>query len=636
MLPEAMERESPSPHPSSATDQSASRVLDSDRRVTIETPEHVTIEMELAGFGSRAIAALIDMVLVLALFLLVSLALSLVSKGEETASLWLAAVLIILAFFTPWAYFTCFEGLTGGRTPGKQYVGLRVVTDSGRPITFGAAAIRNLLKLVDMQPVGTFFVGLLFVMFHRHGKRLGDLVAGTIVVRDRVMAATVAGPSPAPVEDEVVVGEPLLTDEEYRFLEQLMERLDSLAADRRLPLMRKFAARIADRVPVGHENLSTGLAAVLDDERRIRQSRFSARRDATSGRTAVTAERFVASRLEIWEAFRRRAEEVEQRGIGALPGSEVLAFTSAYRAVAADLARARTYGVAPRELQFLERVVSAGHNALYRGQDRPRMPVGRFLLRELPATLYQCRGYVLAAWLVFVIPGIIGFFMLRQQPELAYEILPDVMIDRAETGVAREAAGIGYEETPTLFLPVVASSIIANNVQVAFIAFASGVTAGVGTFVVLAFNGLFFGAILGQFANYGLADWILTFVAGHGVLELFAIFVAGGAGLLLGRAIVAPGDLRRRDALVAHGAPAVRLVGVAVLLLLLAGTIEGLLSASGDPAAFKLAVGAASVGLLALLLVAGRAEVQRRAADTAAEEPLHRSDAELSPSAPQR
>jgi len=143
-------------------------------------------------------------------------------------------------------------------------------------------------------------------------------------------------------------------------------------------------------------------------------------------------------------------------------------------------------------------------------------------------------------------------------------------------------------------------------VQVAFLGFAFGITAGIGTVLLLVFNGLHFGAVLGLFANYGLAGWLLTFVAGHGVLELSAIFIAGGAGLLVARALLAPGDLTRRDALVLAGRQAVRLVGASVLLLGLAGTIEGLLSASDAPAPFKFATSGATVVLLILYLASGR------------------------------
>ena len=101
-------------------------------------------------------------------------------------------------------------------------------------------------------------------------------------------------------------------------------------------------------------------------------------------------------------------------------------------------------------------------------------------------------------------------------------------------------------------------------------------------------------------------------MAGHGVLELTAIFVAGGAGLLVGRALIAPGDLTRHDALVFYGRDAIRLVGASATLLVLAGLIEGFLSASDAPAAFKLGVSAASAGLVILYFAAGkRAEAQR-------------------------
>jgi uncharacterized membrane protein SpoIIM required for sporulation len=124
--------------------------------------------------------------------------------------------------------------------------------------------------------------------------------------------------------------------------------------------------------------------------------------------------------------------------------------------------------------------------------------------------------------------------------------------------------------------------------------------------LILVFNGLFFGAVLGHYANVGLAGWLLTFVAGHGVLELTAIFIAGGAGLLVARALVIPGDLPRREALVLHGREAIRMVGAAAGLLVLAGLIEGLLSASNAPAALKVGVSATSAVLLVLLALAGR------------------------------
>jgi uncharacterized membrane protein SpoIIM required for sporulation len=220
--------------------------------------------------------------------------------------------------------------------------------------------------------------------------------------------------------------------------------------------------------------------------------------------------------------------------------------------------------------------------------------------------VYDSRRLVLAAFLMFVLPCIAGYSVIRERPDAAEQILPVGMVARAEAGLYNRAEGRGYVETPSTLLPMFASSIITNNVQVAFSAFALGALAGVGTIVVLAFNGLFFGSVVGLFANYGLATWLLTFVAAHGVLELTAIFLAGAAGLTIGRTIVAPGDLARRDALIVYGRQAVRLVGASAALLVLAGLLEGFLSASGAAPAIKIGASAATAVLLVLLYVQGR------------------------------
>ena len=126
-----------------------------------------------------------------------------------------------------------------------------------------------------------------------------------------------------------------------------------------------------------------------------------------------------------------------------------------------------------------------------------------------------------------------------------------------------------------------------------------------GSLVILAANGLSIGAASGHFANQGLFGYLWTFIVGHGLLELFAIWVSGAAGFQLGLAIIAPGRHPRKEALVLAGRRAIRLVGCAVTVLLVAGLIEGLISASGVGATIKIAVSAASVALLILYLATG-------------------------------
>ncbi len=571
------------------------------RRISVETPEHVSLDFELAGLGSRAAAAIYDLVLVAVLLTLVSAAVALSGILEERVGAWVGAVMLLVSFVVFWGYFVLFEGLWGGRTPGKRRIGIRVVMETGHPITFTAAATRNVVRLVDALP-GPFLVGILFVLFHRHNKRLGDLVAGTVVVRDRPEDEILAA-APAPEKPTAPTLEPpLLSDQEFRLLDRYLARKDRLSPVRQARVASALAGRFRDRFPAHPGDLEGFLHAVHEAEvARRRQPR-----PATAGSEDATASRLVATKRSTWIAFRHRAAQIHRRGIRNLSGAELTAFAAAYREVAADLARARTYRADPRILDYLSRTVAAGHHALYGLRGVRPIPLRRLLLADFPAAVYGARMLVLAASLLFVVPGAVGYALIRATPELAYEILPEVAIARAETGARDQEAGRGYAETPSPYLPLVASGIIANNVQVAFGAFAFGVTAGIGTVFVLVFNGLFFGSVLGLFANYGLATWILTFVAGHGVLELTAIFVAGGAGMLIASAVIAPGDLSRRDALRGRGRRAIVMLGAATSLLVLAGVIEGFLSASDAPAAAKLAVSTASAVLVTLYFLAGR------------------------------
>jgi uncharacterized membrane protein SpoIIM required for sporulation/uncharacterized RDD family membrane protein YckC len=565
------------------------------RRLAVETPEHVVLEFELAGVGSRAAAAVYDTLVLVLLILAALMASAAAGLLGPRFGTWYLAILVAVVFVITWGYYVLSEGLWNGRTLGKRDMGIRVVMDTGHPVTFAAAAIRNLVRLVDAQPGVTYLVGGLFVFFHPQHRRLGDLVAGTIVVRDRPETQQLAAAHP-PEEALLLAGPPQLTDDEYRLLAQFLGRRADLEPALRGRLGAELASRFALRYPHRPRGQETFLVWLHAEE---------TKRHQRPGRVPV-AQRFVARKQASWERFRSLAVRAEREGLRRFSGAAIPAFAASYREVAADLARARTYGVDARVVAYLERIVSAGHNALYGLGGVRRIPFGRLLLSDLPGAVVRARAYVLAACLLFALPAAAGYIMIRERPALASQVLPDEMIARAEEGAANRAEGAGYAQYPSPYLPLVASSIVANNVQVAIAAFAFGITAGIGTVVVLTFNGLFFGAILGLFVNYRLAGWLLSFVAGHGVLELAAIFMAGGAGLLVARALVAPGDLTRRDALVVYGRTAVRLVGAATCLLLLAGTIEGFLSASDAPPAIKLGVSAASAVLLALYYAAGR------------------------------
>jgi uncharacterized membrane protein SpoIIM required for sporulation len=273
--------------------------------------------------------------------------------------------------------------------------------------------------------------------------------------------------------------------------------------------------------------------------------------------------------------------------------------------VAADLARARTYGVDDATLEYLERLAGAGHNALYRDERGTWRRVWEVLARECPAAIRQARGYVAVACLAFLLPAAAGYLLMREQPALAADMLPQVLIERADAGVERAAEGGRYVDVALEDRPLMASGIITNNVRVAIACFAGGIFLGIGSLVLLGFNGLTIGAAAGHFANQGLLGYLMEFILGHGLLELFAIWVAGAAGFLLGRSVVAPGDLSRSDALVLSGRTAVRMVGGAAIMLVVAGLIEGFVSAGSGDVAFRTAASVGSLAFLAAYLFNG-------------------------------
>src|SRR6266550_413510 len=584
----------------------------------VETPEHVELRLELAGVGSRTAAVALDSLILNGVLLLTAIVLASVFSLDSVAGGWASALLILLFYFAQIIYFVVLEGFWGGRTIGKRALGIRVVMDTGRAVTIGAVAVRKLLRVIDfLFPLAPFIPGILLVLLTKSHKRLGDMAAGTIVVRDRpIDHALAAIAAAAAVEEPVEAGPPDLTEDEFRLLDRFLARLADLAPEVQVRLSHELARRFETKVPRrAGIDAERYLVELFADEQRKRRGRFAARarpvnEGGAAGRTTIPAERFVARKRETWEAFHAVATRVERSGVAALPPGEIPAFAARYREVAADLAPARTYGVDPRVEEYLERLVSAGHNALYRSRGRDRPPLWRYVVADFPAAVVASWRYVLVAFLLFAAPAVVGYSVARTRPDVAEELMPG-MVSRAQQAADREEQGQTYAQADPETRPPIAAWIISNNIWVCFRAFAGGLLAGLLTVYTLVFNGLFLGLAFGLFANFNATTYLLTFIAGHGVLELTAIFISGGAGLRLAGALIAPGDRLRRDALVVEGTVAVRMIGAVVFLLILAGSIEGLLSTSDAPAVWKFGVSAASAVLLVVYL--GNGWLQLRA-----------------------
>ncbi len=170
---------------------SAQFAIANEETLVIETPERVPLHFALASIGNRFLACSVDhglqvlaLVLIYVAFVIIADVVSFQGKLME-APKWVVAILIILIFLIMSGYFVFFEWLWNGQTPGKRWLKLRVIREDGRPITFWEAAVRNLLRTIDIMPAPFYSIGLISVFITDKDQRAGDLVAGTVVVRER-------------------------------------------------------------------------------------------------------------------------------------------------------------------------------------------------------------------------------------------------------------------------------------------------------------------------------------------------------------------------------------------------------------------------------------------------------------------
>lgn len=227
--------------------------MEYEDRISIDTPEGVTLDVPLAGIGSRFIAELADQFLQWAVIVAMLLVVLAVADDAAGGGL-LFAVFLLGVFVMQFGYHVLFEVTASGRTPGKRWTGLRVVKDSGGPVDFSSSMVRNLLRLVDMLP-GFYLVGMVTIVASRRNQRLGDMAAGTLVVREKTggrpprpkpwaVARPVDEPSPETTTWDVTA----VTNEELATVRRFLERRATLTTEARSRLAAELAARLRPKV----------------------------------------------------------------------------------------------------------------------------------------------------------------------------------------------------------------------------------------------------------------------------------------------------------------------------------------------------------------------------------------------------
>ncbi|MGH9433001.1 MAG: RDD family protein [Terriglobia bacterium] len=227
-------------------------------KLIIETPEQIPIELPLAGIGSRFLALAIDTAIQLVASVLLLIVLASFCAFMRAGRPWLLGFAILLYFLLGIGYFVIFEALWSGQTPGKRAQRLRVIQESGRPVSSWSAVTRNLLRLVDGLP-GFYAIGIVSVLVSSNSKRLGDFVAGTVVVRETPSdAAMGSGTDPAgrPAESESSwsLDAARLTPQEFQLMEAFLVRRAQLTPLVRLRLSRGILERVRAKLALAPED----------------------------------------------------------------------------------------------------------------------------------------------------------------------------------------------------------------------------------------------------------------------------------------------------------------------------------------------------------------------------------------------
>lgn len=316
--------------------------------------------------------------------------------------------------------------------------------------------------------------------------------------------------------------------------------------------------------------------------------------------------RFLTERKDNWQRLEDLLAMLRGTGLRGLSRLEVREFGELYRRAAADLAIARAETRDPKLINYLNSLVIRAHGRIYRAEGEGASLIVRFFASELPQTFRRNWVYMAIAFGVFAGFAAFGFIATWIDTDFTHFVML--------SGITQEIAAnnewwLGLNKANQ----VGASQILSNNILVTMRVFAMGALFGVGAFYDLAFEGARLGSVFAACykLNPPFGNSLASFVVGHGVIELSCIFFCGGAGMMIGYALINSGDLTRGQAVKKKGIEAAKIVIGCACFLVVAGIIEGFLSPSAMPPLIKIATGVGTgILLYSYLLFAGQKPVE--------------------------
>jgi uncharacterized membrane protein SpoIIM required for sporulation len=325
----------------------------------------------------------------------------------------------------------------------------------------------------------------------------------------------------------------------------------------------------------------------------------------------MNADTFLQQRRPAWERMEHLLATL-RRSPQALSAQELEEFGRLYRAATSDLALAQRDFPQAQVTQYLNQLVGGAHAALYRGEPLRWRQLRDLYARQFPRLYRKLLPYTAAAFVLFLLGAVAAFFAVWAVPDRIYVVEgPGIapLVDQVEQGEL-------WTEIEPAVRSAASSLILTNNIQVMFLTFAGGMTAGLYTAWILLSNGLHLGAIFGLLQVHGLAGGLGEFVVAHGFIELSVIFLAGGCGLYIGDGLLRPGLYSRPVVLRQRAREGGMAILACIPLLVLAGLIEGFVSPSGLPWPLKASVGVGTgIALYWYWLRVGRDEKSQPASE---------------------
>jgi uncharacterized membrane protein SpoIIM required for sporulation len=299
-----------------------------------------------------------------------------------------------------------------------------------------------------------------------------------------------------------------------------------------------------------------------------------------------------------WNRLQSLLNQCGNRGIVNLSRAELRELGLLYRQVAADLSVLRQDPTGAHYSRYVNQLLGRAHSIIYSGKKTSFRSILNFFVTEWPDLVWRTRGYLFVAAAVFALCALAGALLTVKNPDFALQVLGPSMVDSIERHEM-------WTHSIVAVKPLASSQITTNNLSVSFLTFAMGISGGIGTLLLIAFNGLLMGVVGAACGTHGMSLSLWSFVAGHGSLEIPAILIAGAAGLRLGTGLLFPGQHLRRDSLRIAGIEAVKIVLGTIPLLIVAGIVEGFVSPMPINASVKFALGVSLfAGLLAWILQA--------------------------------